>query len=276
MTVAPDDTTPPRRGRCASRGRRTALCGLLCLALASAGLPRTAAASDTSAAALTVSNRALQAYRAGRYKQAAVLYRAAYHTHPSELTYLYNAARAAQLAGLLKDSERDYVAYLMKAEPGSPAVSKARVHLTEIRAALRAKRSADANAAAAPRVAPPTAPSTVGQGQRIGGWIVLGAGVIVGVASGVTLARAVADQNTLDAKLAQKEGDKIVGISKEDADLENSRITNSIYLGWGLAGAGVLGIGVGAVLVATAPRAAQRVSLLPWVGGRGLSATLRF
>ena len=99
-------------------------------------------ASETTSAALTVSKQALHAYRAKRYKEAATLYRAAWHTHKSELRYLYNAARAAQLAGLLHDSQRDYVDYLMKVPGDDPAVRKARVHLEEVRAALRTQRAA--------------------------------------------------------------------------------------------------------------------------------------
>jgi len=114
-----------------------ALCGGLVLLPA-----RKSAASATSAAALTVSKRALQAYRAKRYQEAAGLYRAAWMTHHKELRYLYNAARAAQLAGLLRQSQRDYVDYLMKVKGHGSAVRKARVHLEEVRAALRAQRAA--------------------------------------------------------------------------------------------------------------------------------------
>ena len=100
------------------------------LALGTVTAPaRLALASETTSAALTVSKQALHAYRAKRYKEAATLYRAAWHTHKGELRYLYNAARAAQLAGLLQDSQRDYVDYLMKVPRDDPAVAKARVHL---------------------------------------------------------------------------------------------------------------------------------------------------
>ncbi|MCO4762097.1 MAG: hypothetical protein KC502_11370 [Myxococcales bacterium] len=234
-------------------------------------------ASETSSAALTVSRQALEAYKAKRYKQAATLYRAAWHTNPGELTYLYNAARAFQLAGFLKDSERDYVNFLMKAPAKSAAVTKARKHLDEVRRARRKRREANKRKVIPP-AAPAPRPQSTGTAQRTAGWILLAGGLVVAGVGGGVLLVASSDQAELNRKLAITkiiDGEKkIVGISKIDADSETTRLDNQFYLGWGLAGAGAVGLTIGALLLATAP--AARVSLSPWPNGRGMGLTMQF
>lgn len=249
------------------------LIALVIIASMTLSSARFAHASAPSSAALTVSKQALMAYRAKRYKDAAALYRAAWHTHRSELRYLYNAARAAQLAGFLKDSERDYIDYLTKATAESSGSKKARVHLEEVRSALRAQRAA----LPPKRTKPPPKLKPTGALQRAAGWASMATGVVMGLIGGFVLVSAQSDQQALQRRLAIVDSEKkIVGISVEESDAEHDRLATQFTLGWGVAGAGFVLLGVGALAVATAPTAARNMTLSPWPNGRGAGLTLRF
>ena len=102
-------------------------------------------------------------------------------------------------------------------------------------------------------------------------------GVVSDIAGGVALAVATSDQTELNRSLALKDGTgKIIGITKPEADAEQMRLDTQYVLGWSLAGVGAVGLGVGALLLATAPSVGAHVSLAPWGNGRGAGLTVRF
>jgi len=91
------------------------------------------------------------------------------------------------------------------------------------------------------------------------------------------LVAANSDQNALNDRQAVLNDDgKIDGITFEESEAERKRIENRLILGWGLAGAGAVALGVGAYLLAKAPAVSARVTLLPWANGRGMGMALRF
>ena len=248
-----------------------------------AAAPQVCQAADPGDAALTVSKEAYKAYKAADYKRAATMYRAAWHTNPATLTYLYNAARAAQLAGLLDEAERDYKTYVAKAPPQSPEVAKAWHHLGEIgesRAAARklaAARRAPPAAKPPARTAPPPAPparAAAGSDVRAAGWVLLVGGVGATIGGAVFLTGASSDQKTLDGRLLNKDAKGfIIGMTHKQAEEEQSRINTSLAFGYVLGGVGLLAAGTGAWLVATAP---ATVSLVPGPTTRSLALALRF
>jgi len=236
--------------------------------------------------ALSLSQRALDAYLAGDFARAALLYAQAWRTWPGELLYLYNAARAEQRAGQFEAAERDYQQFIDEAPPDHVELDKARQHLAEVRAARKASAPAPAKALPAPTVEPrpaatraapasPLRPGPAGSSARSTGGVVLlvgGAGLAIG--GGVVLAGAAADQTVLDAKLAQTQNGAIVGVDHATATAEQARINTRLYTGWALlAGGAVAGV-VGGVLLATAPRA--QVTVAPWPNGSGLTLAARF
>ncbi len=268
--------------------RRGSLIVVAVACLATSAVPSAAFAADAGDAALTVSKKAYNAYKAGDYKRAAIMYRAAWHTNPKMLTYLYNSARAAQLAGSLDDAERDYRLYIDKARRDSPEVAKAWHHLGEIGESKTAARKLAAKRKAAAggkshkrdrrrRVAPPPPPQpskTDNSGLAVPGWILVvgGAGAVVGGA--VFLSGASADQRNLDAKQQLKDANgKIVGITHLAAIAEQNRINSDLVFGYVLGGVGLVAVGAGAWLLVAS---SSRVSLAPGPTPRGLSLAWRF
>lgn len=244
-------------------------------------------AADAGDAALTVSKKAYTAYKAGEYQQAAIMYRAAWHTNPKMMTYLYNAARAAQLAGALDDSERDYKLFIEKAPPNDPEVAKAWHHLGEIgesRAALKSPPRPTPPRAATPQ--PPAAraaagdPKTTegsdGNGRATAGWVLVAGGGGAVLAGALFLAKGLNDQSDLDAlyKRTDPVTGKIIGVDHAQAQAENEKINSTLRLGYIVGGLGLAAVGVGAWLVSSADD--KSAWLLPGPTARGLSVALRF
>lgn len=259
------------------------------LALTAWSLPSRPARAEPPARqqeALSLSQRALDAYLAGDFARAALLYAQAFRTWPGELLYLYNAARAEQRAGQLETAERDYQQFVDEAPPDHVELEKARAHLAEVRAARNAatpspKATAPASAkpSPAPRVDPvvprsqPAPPST-SAARSTGAVVLLVGGVGLAIGGGVLLAGAAGDQSVLDGKLAQVKDGGIVGIDHATAASEQAAINGRIYTGWALVAGGAVAGVIGGVLLATAPKA--QVAVAPWPSGNGLTLAARF
>lgn len=252
----------------AARARRV-LGIVVAASLALQAVPVPAVAADARQEALDLSKQALDAYLAGQFTRAAALYRMAWQTWPSEIVYLYNAARADERGGKLDEAEKGYEEFLRRAPADHPEAAKARFHLDELRLARQRR-------AGLPRSMPakPSQPDD-GSGQRTGGTILLVLGGAAAVGGGVVLALAASDQSALDVKLSQKgPGGQIIGIDHVSATSEQSRINTRVYLGWAMVGGGVLAGTIGGVLLATAP--ARKVTVAPWLGQGGVLVTARF
>lgn len=202
--------------------------------------------------------------------------------------YLYNAARAAQRGRQHHDAQRDYALYLRNAPKSAPEHPKAMKHLAEVRAAIaRAKPSVSRDPpngskgpppAAKGRVSGPAAPPE--QRRRAGasaiGWVLAIAGGATVVGGGYLLLGANDAQSDLDKQGQQRDASgKIIGISQADYQREQERINSSIYRGYGIAGAGLAAVGVGAYLIASSGTA----STVHWTPGpttRGVGLAWQF
>ncbi len=247
-------------------------------------LPAHAEAPARQQEALGLSQRALDAYLAGDFARAALLYAQAFRTWPGELLYLYNAARAEQRAGQLEAAERDYAQFVDEAPPDHVELDKARLHLAEVRAARKAAAARPADPptpaprplAHSPGAAPKplAAPAPAGSARTTGGVVLLVGGAALAIGGGVLLAGAAGDQATLDGKLAQTKGGVIVGVDHATATAEQSAINGRLYTGWAVVAGGAVAGVIGGVLLATAPRA--QVAVAPWPTGTGLTLAARF
>lgn len=173
-------------------------------------------------------------YRAGRYEKAARLYQAAYRLD-GDPAALFNAARAEQRGFQLEAARRDFERYLKLVGSEDKGSARARLHLQEIaeaQAALvsehrRARKKADDDG-----------------WQTPAGWAALGIGA-AGVGLGVWwLLSANLDSNQLDEQLeATKRGE--VGLTYEGAQVENTRINDTLLRGYAALGVGAVAAGVG-------------------------------
>ena len=249
--------------------------------VAAATLPARAARADDAAAALKLSQEALKHYMLERYGEAAVLYRKAWLKHHAQHVYLYNAARAAQRGKMLSDAQRDYELYLRNAPATSPERPKAVKHLAEVRAALRAQQAKNKPPPPPPPSGgtPPVTPRRPvpkQAGTSAIGWVLAVAGGAAVLGGGYVLIGATDDQAALDKKAQNRDPQgKIIGITQAEFEREQERINDSIYRGYGIAGAGLLAVGVGAYLVASSGTA-KTVQLTPGPTTRGVGLAWRF
>ncbi len=235
-------------------------------------LPGRLAFAEPREDALAMSRQGLEAYLAGEFGLAADLYGRAYRTWPSEVLYLYNAARASQRAGRAADAERMYKEYLQIAPPSQPEVAKARAHLAELQGAQPAPKP------------PPAAPAPAATGGAGGTALLVVGGVAAGV-GGLLLGLAAADQSSLDARLRQVDSTgAIIGVDHATAQAEQSSINTRLVAGWSALGGGVVLATVGAILLTRGPSPAAAAStgaasapqVCVWPGARGVGLSFAF
>ena len=121
---------------------------LIALVVCLAGAQARASEMDKRAASLA--RQAAQADESGDSARAATLYLDAFHTDPTQPSYLYAAARAEMAAGRTADAEEHFEQFLGLADAGSDRADKARAYLADLRGSrAENNESAAARAAAA-------------------------------------------------------------------------------------------------------------------------------
>ena len=233
--------------------------------------------------------------RAGRYAEAAEVWRGAAALQPSRAIYLCRAGRAARLAGDKAAALRDYAICRDKAPADTADYAEAMRVLQELEAPAKASaaqapqpRPAPPASAANPQPTPPAAvPSHAGAptvhppayfGRSASAPVAwpakaaVGGGAALLAAGAGALAWAASDEADLNAKIDARSGGKVTEISYEDAAAARDGINVRYGLGWGAVGLGAAAVGVGAwwavrAVDAPARRPVRAILVLPTASG---------
>ncbi|GEM_PF-2634357 len=186
--------------------------------------------SDASRAR-TVALIARDAAKGGNYRAAAQLFGLASTLDPTDWSFVYSVARAEQLGGRYELSKKHYDRFFAGVTTKHPLYAKAKTHSAKL-PSLIADRKAVAAASAKRK--------TLDQRWRAVGWAGIGGGLALAAAGGWLLAGGLSAQRSLEARLAEENGDsQIVGIDYATAATEGKRISGELT-------AGAIGLGVGA------------------------------
>ncbi len=155
--------------------------------------PADAAAARVHSRAIALFEQSVEAYRAGRFADAATMLREAYGLEPAPVL-LYNLARALDADGQLVEARDAYARYLV-AEPNADqsATCARRIEVLDAQIAA-AERAVQPTITPTPEpvVTPdPVVVPTDGGGDAVGAWVVLGVGGAAVVAGAVLVGVAV-------------------------------------------------------------------------------------
>lgn len=280
----------------------TLIYGLLCALACPASPARAANPSSRVKAAMNLLEVANYYYQAGQFLKAAKAFREAFAIDPQP-ELLFQAARAEHLGMDLKSARTHYEQVLVLDRANAKLREDARMYLDQVRASLKTRESlkppekpdADdervaesANPEPSPAVTPVAARAqprklAADQGAPVGrtpwreyvGWGAVAVGVL-SVALGISAyTDYLTDQRALNALVGQRDQHgKISGISATAYKERQQALDTDARIGVaGLVAGGVVA-GVGAALLFGG--AAERVSLAPWTGSRGMSAAVSF
>lgn len=232
----------------------------------------------------------------GKYEASAALWRDAFDLDPGRHAWLVRAGRALHLAGKKMEALEVYKKYLEMAPQNAPERADVQRWTAELKPASAAAPAAPAEVKPGPNGAAevkagPNAPTEGKAGPQPGGgvanagdgrqpavtatlpaggvpttaWIALGAGVAAIAGGVVVYLKAASDADTLqkdlDAAKRTVDGQTVYLLNHSDVTTRNDAIARDKSLGVVLGGVGVIGAGVGAWLLLTAPR--SRVVMLP-------------
>ena len=253
--------------------------------IASPNVARATTQSSARARANALHKAATKRYKAGKYKKASELYHRAFKMS-SVPSYLFNAARAEQRAFAYDAAERDFRRYLRLSNQDARGQSRARVHLKEIReiraklAEAKRRERAHARAEARPTsrshtTAAPNVNVKPAGWRRPAGWALVGVGSLA-VGFGVySIGSTSSDAQALDAALAKKDADGIVGVDYQSAESQRQSINDRLVRGYMGLGIGAVAAGVGAWMLISRPEAST-VSVLPGRDRLSVSWVTRF
>ena len=217
------------------------------------------AIATTRAEARAQEAEALQ--RAGRYAEAADVWRGAAALQPSRAIYLCRAGRAARLAGDEPAALRDYTVCRDKARPDTADHAEALRVLQElgVTGGIPEPKKAVAGSGPEPRQVAAGSPPPAGPGREAvasvarpaatsalsPAWAAIGGGAALLAAGAGVVAWASGDETALNDKIDARVGGKVTEISYEDAQIERDGINVRYGLGWGAVGLGAAAVGVG-------------------------------
>lgn len=219
--------------------------------------------------------------KAGKYAQAAGVWREAAALQPSRGIYFCRAGRASRLADDPAAALRDYAACRDKARPDTADHAEALRVLKELEtAAVSAAAPLPAPKVEAPppkpAAAPPSVPAPAPAATVVApapapaswpAWVALGGGAALVAAGAGLVAWAGQDEAALNARIDATTAGKVTQISYADAKAEHAGINQRYAVGWSAVGLGAAAVGLGAWLQWRDVGATRTVAVLPASGG---------
>lgn len=198
---------------------------------------------------------AVAAEKAANYGLAAKIWADALALAPEKTGWILRLARADHLAGNNDAALKGYDKYLALPPQQAPDQPDAARWRAEIAPKTFDEVPVPKDPVAVVAVAKPADGS--GRGMA---WAVVGGGAAVGLAGLGLYVATQGDVSSYDAKIAAGAGGKVTAWSLQEANAERDRLNRRIYASWGLAGAGVVVVGVGAWLLVRAPTVSVAVT----------------